>query len=129
MIVNVERGCEKPWEWDPFLPPDWRFQDARRLAGGEEAEWPADDPAIVACAEYCRVMNAAEDDTERAAVKRHWSAIAAAHEIAGKNDPRRWELEARLLARQTDGEISVRCGLPPEVISRYEELFFNVRGR
>jgi hypothetical protein len=131
MIVDIKNGLEdfQPAAWDASLPPSWRYEDARRLAGGEEAEWPADDPAIVACAEYCRAMNAAEDDTEKAAVKRHWSTIAAAHEIAGQNDPRRWELEARLLARQTDDEISVRCGLPPEVVFCYEELFFNVRCR
>ena len=56
MIVNVESGCERPWEWDPFLVPRWRFQDAQRLARGEDATWLHDDPAILSCVEYLKAL-------------------------------------------------------------------------
>ena len=38
-------------------------------------------------------------------------------------------MEARLLAGQSDDQISARCARLPDVISQYEELFFNVRPR
>ena len=41
--------------------------------------------------------------------------------------PARYAVEAYLMARQTDREVGLRCGVPPEVVNAYESLFFNVR--
>jgi hypothetical protein len=117
------------WEWDCFLPPNWRFEDAQRLAAGEEPQWSSDDPAIVECAAYLEAVAAAHDEQEQAAVRHRWPWLAAAHEIAQQDGPRRWEVEARLLAGQTDEAIGARCALPPETLSWYEQVFFNVRPR
>ena len=48
---------------------------------------------------------------------------------AADGDRTRCELEARLLARQTDEQIAEELGTLPEVIDWYEQLFFNVRDR
>jgi hypothetical protein len=39
----------------------------------------------------------------------------------------RGEIEARLLARQTDDAIAVQCGLSAAAVGAYHDLFFNVR--
>jgi hypothetical protein len=41
---------------------------------------------------------------------------------------RRWELESRVLARQTVDEIADVMGLSRDVVNMYERLFFDVRG-
>jgi hypothetical protein len=114
------------WEWDPFLPTNWRYQDACRLTRGERGKWSSVDLAIVECAAYLRAVTEGHDEQ---AVRHRWPWLAAAHEIAEQDNPRRWELESRVLANQPVNEISARCGLLPEVIGTYEALFFDVRAR
>ena len=43
--------------------------------------------------------------------------------------PRAWEVEARLLTGQADREIGQACGLAPDVVDLYAQLFFDVRDR
>ncbi len=116
-------------EWDPFLVPAWRHEDAQRLAAGEQPKWSANDPAIVDCAAYLGAVADAHDEQKQAAVRHQWPWLAAAHAIAEQDDPRRWEVEARLLTGQTDADIGARCGLPPDVVKCYETVFFSVRSR
>lgn len=55
-------------------------------------------------------------------------AIFWAHSIwAEDKQPTRWEIEARILAGETDEEIAKKVGCEPEVITAYEAVFFNVR--
>ncbi len=131
MLVNIKKAHEgfQLADSDPFLVPDWRRQDAHRLVNGEEPEWSSDDPVIVAYAEYLRGTDAAHDDADKATVEQRWSAIAAAHKIAKQDGPTRWEIEARLLADQSDDDIAAKCSLPSEVVGCYETIFCNVRSR
>jgi hypothetical protein len=55
------------------------------------------------------------------------AALEAAYEVFTGDGPTRWELEARLLAGQSDAEIGARCGLSDDAISAYEAVFFTVR--
>jgi len=115
--------------WDPFLPVDWRARDAESVIAGEGTEWAhADDPYVAGYAAYLRSLAAGDVEPVPAAASQ-WSAIRTAHEIAQRDNPRRWEIQARLLAKQSDAEIAVRCSLSPDVISYYETFFFNVRPR
>jgi hypothetical protein len=50
-------------------------------------------------------------------------------QAATNNRPLRWGIEARILARQTDHEISQISGCWPGTIEAYQALFFNVRDR
>lgn len=55
-------------------------------------------------------------------------ALFWAHSIwAEDKQPTRWEIEARILAGETDEEIAKKVGCEPEVIGAYESVFFNVR--
>ncbi len=41
--------------------------------------------------------------------------------------PTRWEIEARILADESDDDIAKKVGCEPAVIAAYESVFFNVR--
>ena len=113
------------WQNDPFCPIDWRAQDASNLVAGKKTKWADGDPIVTEYADFVRMVRDSESDQRR--VRQLWPTISMAHEIAHQNNPRRWELEARILAQQSDEEIATRLGLPPEAIGMYEQLFFSVR--
>ena len=81
------------------------------------------------CAAYLAAAAAAHDEPEQAAVRHRWPWLAAAHAIVEQDGPRRWEVEAQLLAGQTDEAIGAQCDLPPDVVKCYETVFFSVRSR
>ena len=54
-------------------------------------------------------------------------ALAAAHNVFAEDGPQRWELESLLLIGLPSDQIGERCGLPPNVIDLYEQVFFAVR--
>jgi hypothetical protein len=126
--MDANRRTTNLWEWDPDLPSDWRFRDARILVRGETPQWSARcRAAIHDCAQYLRAQARAVGHGKRRSRRR--STLAAAHELAGREDPVRWEVEARILAGQSDSEIATRCHLPADVIGTYAEVFFDVRPR
>ena len=55
--------------------------------------------------------------------------LLAAHQLCESNGPLRWELEARILAGQSDDDISASMAVPPAVVAAFERSFFNVRDR
>ena len=57
------------------------------------------------------------------------SAFCAALATHDGDDLVRFELEARVLAGQTDAEIGAKMNLPEDVMARYVHWFFNVRSR
>jgi hypothetical protein len=57
------------------------------------------------------------------------AAAAALGLYAAVNDPRRWELEARFLARQDPAEIARAIPIGEEAVARYGEWFYDVRDR
>lgn len=102
-VVTMGKEC---WRWDVFLPADWRAKDAARLAAGKETRWADDDDVYIAVyAGYLQALAAGttEPPDEAAA---QLAVIRAACELAERNDPLKWEVQARLLARQTDEEIA-----------------------
>lgn len=51
-----------------------------------------------------------------------------AHSIwADDKQPTRWEIDARILAGETNDEIAKKVGCEPGVVEAYEAVFFNVR--
>jgi hypothetical protein len=54
-------------------------------------------------------------------------AIAAALKLFEENGASRWELEGRLIARESDATISKKMGLARATIATYACLFFAVR--
>jgi len=116
----------RAWEYDSFLPADWRALDAQRLVDGQKPEWSATDPAI---RKYARYLRARRTGAGRGRLGLDGPAIDAAHQIAEQQDVRRWEIESRVLADQAVGEIANRCGATPEAVRWFETLFFDARCR
>lgn len=106
----------------------WRWQRAVYLAGLPRLPSDGDDPKTLAVVDYIRgrQRGACCDSSRRVETV---AAIDGAITLARSNDRTRWEVEARILARQTDDEIATRTGLAPAVVGWYEVLFFNVRDR
>lgn len=114
-------------ETDPLCPLDYRWRDAGRVARGEPPRWSDPfDPIVTEAAAFRRALAIpAPSDAEAAADE--WPVIKTAYEIFAEDGSLRWELEARLLADQSDEEIAERCEVTAGVVSRYEQLFFAMR--
>jgi hypothetical protein len=107
---------------NPFRPLDWRWQRADQLLEPGVRRRRRDDPWVIRA-------------------RGHRAALARGHAGVSGDDPSvygayrlwrglprpRWELEARLLAGQTDHEIAARMGLEADTIGAYEVLFYSVR--
>jgi hypothetical protein len=57
------------------------------------------------------------------------AAILDAERIYDDDGPVRWEVEARTLARESNRSISTKCGLSPDRVRAYQQLFFGVEDR
>jgi hypothetical protein len=116
---------------DPLRPPDWRWQTAlsihglvrhrRRRIRRADPEWLA---PLVGVAEVLNPSGGRRRRTGMATPE-----LIAAHRLYQSHSPIRWELEARILAGQTDAEIAVSLAIPPAVIAVFEQSFFDVRDR
>jgi hypothetical protein len=117
--------------FDPFLPVDHRWRSAYELvAEGRRGSPRYDSPEVVEAVRYLRARGRAGDDRARAAVERRWADVDAARRLAeGPDDAALWEVQAWLLTGADDATVAARCGLRPATVSRYESLFFGVRGR
>lgn len=118
-IESVEQRIAR---YDSFAPVHWRWDLAQRIISGRERNPGEMSPELTAAVEFLR---------RRAAGKRKQASrdrsIAAALELFEANTPVRWEVEARILARQSNAAISRRTGVSAAVIAIYEPLFFAVR--
>jgi hypothetical protein len=107
----------------PFRATDWRWRlAAYLLARGRRGRrrWRS-DPWL---ARALRSQRAARAGARRRARD---AEVQAALAFRCGGDPRlRLEVEARLLAGQSYGEVAGRCGLDPAVVEAYEKLFYDV---
>jgi len=55
--------------------------------------------------------------------------LLAAYQLHHSDTPVQWELEARLLAGQSDMGIAASMGIPAAVVTAFEKHFYNVRDR
>ena len=105
------------------LSPSWRWELAERIFAGTE---PPSSDAIIRSA--VRFLAEASTNSRGNPECPTVTAVAAAAEIYGQLDLRQAEINARLLAGQSDQEIAERCGVAAEVIAAYAHLFLDVRG-
>jgi len=126
--MDAKKQKIQRWAIDPFCPIDWRYQDARNLAAGKRTNWADDDDSLVVdCAEYLKAMELAAAGRERVAARARWPLIRAACELAEDSGLQRAEIQAWLLAGQTDEQIAEKCHVRPELVDCFERLFFSVR--
>lgn len=114
----------------PFRAPDWRWRLALHLFECPRSRLRrlADDPVRLTV-DYLRQLRRLRTDRGRQRLAAKRPEIVAARAIRFGNQVRRHEVEARLLAAQTDHEIADRFVLQPEAVALYERLFFDVRAR
>ena len=94
---------------------------------GQPPQWSSDDAAVLEYLAYLRQMMTASPQNGQGSSHLGSSAIGEAQALAHEDGPRRWEVEARLLAGQTDEEIAGHCNLPSQAVAQYEAIFFHVR--
>jgi hypothetical protein len=110
--------------YDPCRTLDWRWRSALDIAQSERRILTdLDPPEVVDAVRYLR----AQAQNDRDDGDHRWADLDAAFQLAQLDEPRRWEVEARILARQTDETIAAHVGLSPTTIRLFETLFYNVR--
>ena len=114
---------------DVFSPPDWRWLIACKIHESPKPRhkrrtdpdwlWPLIALAKLASGRKLRGPRIPPSDE-----------LVLAFQLYQSRRHQDWELEARILAGQTDEEIAAAMNLPAAtVVSAYEETFFSVRSR
>ena len=121
----------QPNPMDPFTDPAWRHRRAADLAASAKpATRRGDDPSIRALAAFLSAWGR-RGDRGKADLSQRTPEVAEAYVLFTSDclRHRRWECEARLLARQADDEIAAACGMTAGAVRCYHQLFFEVRPR
>jgi hypothetical protein len=107
----------------PYRLPHWRWALAQHLVASPRSRLRhlADGPVRRAVA-YLRAR-------DRGLIQARSADVRAAATLWGAVASPRLEIEARLLAGEEDRAIAARCGLAPEVVAAYADLFYDVRPR
>ena len=116
----------------PFREPDRHWRRCQYLMEHGRQPIPDLDHAVVCEAwRFANARNQCRTEAELDQLKQSFPAVADAHNFHVTAEPlRRDELEARLLAKETDEEIAAKIdGISPAGVGVYHELFFCVRPR
>lgn len=114
--------------FDPIRHVAWRWELACRAVELRHRPPPElEEPAVAAAIRLQRRLK--RPVGSGFSIPPELQPLYQAYQLYSAVGERRWEIEARLLARQSDHDIGIRCGVPPEVIESYERLFFAVRDR
>jgi hypothetical protein len=103
---------------------DWRWQQAKLLDDSR-----SDDALIDLARRFYLDLKTCQEEVQKAVLYDHYPIFYIAWEIYDSISKRKAELEARILARQTFDLIANRMGLPLDVVTIYEAVFFNVLDR
>jgi hypothetical protein len=110
---------------NPFSPPSWRWDLAGKQPAQGRRSIGADDDWILL--EARRYRAAVASGSSAAFLTKRWPVLHQAVLLAEAEGPRRWEIEARLLAGQTSEEIGAACAYDPAVVDAFADLFFDIR--
>lgn len=138
MSENIQRpnsagDAAVQFSGDPARKLDWRFDRVQKLLSRSTA--PGDLPSVsdddfVGTMWRFIALQSAGTPAMRRQLAQRYSGPSGALQLRehGTRDLQLF-VQCRILARQTDAEISTATGLAPEAIRWYELLFFNVRDR
>lgn len=114
---------------NPFQPLDLRWRRCHYLVRhGRRPSRDRDDHATFDGWRYLYDRRTCRDRRGPEWLAQRHPAVAAAYYLSRQAKPlERAEVEARLLARQTDDAIAAQCGLSAAAIAAFHTLFFNVR--
>jgi len=122
----------KAREWlerkNPLRRVDWRWRTACLIVSkGRRVSRKRDSAPILEAVQFLRTLERNPGDPGLQSVTRKWPTLGEAYDVAQGNPRRRWEIQARLLAGETDQAIALTSGLSVEAVALYESLFFGVR--
>jgi hypothetical protein len=111
----------------PLRPVDWRWERAGQLLeqGVRRRRW--DDGWVSRIRRYRAALARAGGRAGEPRVSRSDPAIHEACQLRRGPPRRRRELEARILAGQTDSDVAARMGLKADAVAAFEAAFFSVR--
>lgn len=119
---------------NPWRTPTWRWRRAEGIfAGQQPGTTPKRDGEegyywIRKAVKFLDAQQQCTDDNSRMTLALLEPAIFWASYIFSQGDqPARWAIEARIMARELDRNIAFHHDCGVEVIQAYEALFFNVR--
>jgi hypothetical protein len=113
---------------DPFAPPEWRWLYACQVHEQiRTSRRRRSDP------DWLQPLLALTEAVNPIGRKKRTESVSpelfVAYRLFEAGGPTRWELEARILARQSNEDIAAAMGLGASVVSDFELNFFNVRNR
>ncbi len=111
----------------PFRRMDWRWARAEQLTYRQGRRQGWDDELVVQSWRFLDAWQRIGGELTGSGLAEQDPAILGAVRLREGSPRRRHEVEARILARQTDQEIGSRLGVPGSVIKAYEGLFYSVR--
>jgi hypothetical protein len=117
---------------NPRRVPDWRWQRAGELIEGARVARGRDDDGVRQATKFRRLLARCQTDEDRLVALDACPALYEAHSLYAAEDDApepRWELEARLLAREPFPTIERKMGLSTETIAAFECFFFDVINR
>lgn len=121
---------DERWEIDhPLRPPNWRWARALEITETYERVPRADsnDPDVIQAVKFARKLNSSQPERIRVLFKDEYLAWKIYTDETYKR--LKWEIEARIIARQTNEEIGIRISVVPTVVDIYEKWFYNIRDR
>ena len=107
---------QKQADIDVSKKPNWRWKAAEFLAERSRHPYKTDEQLIRNATKYLRTSD-----------EQRFPLIHASHAIYKEDGLLRAEIEARIVAEQTDDEIAKRCRISADLVKVYEALFFCVR--
>jgi hypothetical protein len=113
--------------WNSSRPLDWRWQRAGELLASRARRRRRDDGWVARARRFRAALARARGDDRDPRVARADPALLGARRLARVDRRRRWVLEARLLAGQSDAEVAARMGLGADAVAAYEAVFYAVR--
>jgi hypothetical protein len=129
---------------DPVRSPRWRFERIQRLLSRQQQpERSRDDKWVIEACRFLRRWEQLGRDRNGRVIQNQQDALYARQSLYTQNpglfaayamvlanpDRQILEIEARILARETDQAIAGEVSTAPATIDWYEKLFFNVRDR
>lgn len=114
-------------------PPDWRWQRAGEILDhGGRVVRGRDDQLVKEVCKFRRLLARCQDDYDRLTALDACPALFEAYSLFDASESpveHKWELEARLLAREPMADITRKTGIPAETVAKYEQVFFDVYSR
>lgn len=108
---------------DPFRPAAFRWERASRPFDDDRGV----DPLTLHVRDYQEAVS--DLDNPSVCPAPQFRLLHRAHRIHAENTEVRWEIEARLLAGQSDTEVAREVGLTRGVVQIFHDVFFVCRDR